>query len=894
MRRFRKFLDWKFVVSLALVFAAVTGTPEKTYSQDCNDSSCVQITGTITADDAYALYYGNEEGITLLGYNGDWKNSEAYNFSAKPTDYIFVVAADTHDAEGLLAEFSGNGNVVSTGNPAWEAFLTDIGLGTLAPIAASAASQALTGIIGSIGGMFGMQTASSPIDVFPQINNIILSEIKDADNNNLWAAPTVGGENGVGWKYFPDMSNTAKWIWQNTAECSDLPFDEDCENDDFRCFIFRLPVSALTVKSEENPLTCSCVTGSLDASYSFDDFSDLSQFTLNRSIPAVSNGQDVLRLSNSDIGAGSAFLSEPVVLKDNSSFSTSFSFQITDPSGSSEDADGRGADGFVFVIQAVSDKIVGGAGGDIGYSGISQSVGIEFDTYYNSDRDDDGNHVGINFNGNMSSAVRRNVTSRMNNGDVWYSWIDYSRSNNLMEVRLSQTSVRPDEAFLSYTVDLSSILGSPNVYAGFTSGTWGGTGNHDIRSWIFDTCISDMFEAGTFTVGKTGTVKTDWLYDGGMYEGELGIFSLAGMESLEPNSQEFITEAVKRVLSNSEKGYIVLSDKSEGARFKGPLGSSTEPERNFGIYKGQKSFEMTPGDTFATLLVPDSTFAAISGNPATVPIFSLATSNPDHEMYFGQMAKIEDIGNAFVFEDMAVSGSDRDYNDLIVQITGVTVFAPTLDNPELAFKEDWRKSQNPVIPHIEVSPPDSDTLWMTVTLKSPADLFVYDPQGNVIGKEGGTIPGATFERDADGHQIVSLPKLDSGEYRVVLRAVGDGGLCHLEIKGYQGNAELVSEEKPFVIGAHQTFTTMISADDFFDSTTVAFSVPDISEDGAGNPLAYDFDGNGKIDDNDIQRLTSLWGKKCGEAEYDPFFDLDNDCSITVKDIMTVAGSGGNR
>ena len=192
-----------------------------------------------------------------------------------------------------------------------------------------------------------------------------------------------------------------------------------------------------------------------------------------------------------------------------------------------------------------------------------------------------------------------------------------------------------------------------------------------------------------------------------------------------------------------------------------------------------------------------------------------------------------------------------------------------------------------MIPHIEVSPPNPNTLWITITLKSPADLFVYDPQGNVVGKEGGTIPAATFETDADGHQIVSLPKLDSGEYRVVLRAIGEGGLCHLEVKGYRGDIELMSQEKPFEIGAHETFTTLISADAFLDRTVIDFSTPDIAVSETGESLNYDFNGDGKIDDADIARVSEIWNKCTGDAAFDPFFDLDDDGCITVKDIMRV-------
>ena len=433
------------------------------------------------------------------------------------------------------------------------------------------------------------------------------------------------------------------------------------------------------------------------------------------------------------------------------------------------------------------------------------------------------------------------------------------------------------------------------------NGDWGGTASVDSCG----DCVGGStgktactgFSDGVFIV-ENGIVKVDFLYDGGMYEGELGIFSLAGMKDFTPNSPEFIAEAVRRVLSNSEQGYIVISDRTQGARFSGQLGSSKEPNRNKGIYKGLKSCNMKAGDTFATALVPNSTFTALSKDPETTdpakrPIFSLASSNPEHEMYFGQIAKIKDgdeeFSNAVVYEDMLLSsGSDRDYNDLIVHFSGVTLSAPTLDNPELGFKEDWRKSQNPVIPHIEVSPPSPDTLWITITLKSPADLFVYDPQGNVIGKEGGTIPGATFETDADGHQIVSLPKLDSGEYRVVLRAIGEGGLCHLEVKGYKGDSELAAKEIPFTIGAHETFTTTVSADDFLDSTVIDFGTPDVPVGESGEPLIYDFNGDGAVDDADIEAVTTRWNICKGKENYDPFFDLDGDGCITVLDIMQVA------
>ena len=393
------------------------------------------------------------------------------------------------------------------------------------------------------------------------------------------------------------------------------------------------------------------------------------------------------------------------------------------------------------------------------------------------------------------------------------------------------------------------------------------------------------FNAGVFTVNETGKVKSDWLFDGGAYQGELGIFSLYGMDNIFPGSPEFIEEAARRALSGTEEGCIVLSDRTEGARFSGPLGGGSERERNSGPYKGLRTCAMTPGDTFATILVPNSTLENLFQNPDTTnphlrPIFSLASPNPEHGMYFGQIAEVEDAGKAFVYEDMLLSsGSDRDYNDLIVRITGITVSVPTLDNPELGFEKDWRIVDNPLMPHIRVSPPDPETLWVVITLKSPADLIVYDPEGRVIGKQGGYIPGATFEYDENGHQIVTLPALESGKYRIVLQAIGDGGLCHLEVKGYQGADELSSLEKPFTIGPGEVFSTTVSGDAFTENMTVTFDAPE------NHP--EDFDKNGMVDDSDIETVSSGWNLCEGDPGFDASLDLDSDGCVTILDIMAV-------
>lgn len=200
-------------------------------------------------------------------------------------------------------------------------------------------------------------------------------------------------------------------------------------------------------------------------------------------------------------------------------------------------------------------------------------------------------------------------------------------------------------------------------------------------------------DSGVFTVGETGEVGIDFLFDGGKYKGELAIFSLEEMDEFEPGSQEFIKEATSRALSSSELGHVIISDASEGAKFSGNLG---ENNFNSGTYSGVKTFAMRPGDTFAVMLVPNGKVEQVFNNPsvggALRPLFSLVTSNPNDAFHVGQIADVTGDGNTFVMEDVRVDqGSDRDYNDIIFQVRGARGNAALMDDV-VANDKDWRGS----------------------------------------------------------------------------------------------------------------------------------------------------------------------------------------------------------
>ncbi len=237
------------------------------------------------------------------------------------------------------------------------------------------------------------------------------------------------------------------------------------------------------------------ISGASAATINFSDFSDTTGWTLNNSAKVVNNGvQDVLRLTDFFVQSGSAFTTNTISLSNNASFSSAFQFQITNSLGdyNLNKEDGAGADGLVFAIQIKSNE-AGGDGGGIGYAGILNSLGIEFDTWNNGSIDgDNGNHVGINLNGNMDSVVRQNLTPRLNNGNIWSAWVDYNGATNLLEVRLSENNERPEDAFLSHTVDLVNVLEQTDAYIGFTSGTGAAAGTHDILNLQFDDSFSPI------------------------------------------------------------------------------------------------------------------------------------------------------------------------------------------------------------------------------------------------------------------------------------------------------------------------------------------------------------------------------------------------------------------
>ena len=136
-----------------------------------------------------------------------------------------------------------------------------------------------------------------------------------------------------------------------------------------------------------------------------------------------------------------------------------------------------GADGIVFGFQPVSTSI-GQSGGGIGFSGVSPSFAIEFDTYQNI-ADPTEDHIAIIKNGELvhntpSGSLAGPIAANINGNNI--EDCEFHQMRVTWDVTTLTATVYFDcEERLSYTGDIVNEIfgGNPEVFWGFTSATGG-------------------------------------------------------------------------------------------------------------------------------------------------------------------------------------------------------------------------------------------------------------------------------------------------------------------------------------------------------------------------------------------------------------------------------------
>ncbi|WP_223300941.1 FG-GAP-like repeat-containing protein [Oscillatoria nigro-viridis] len=150
---------------------------------------------------------------------------------------------------------------------------------------------------------------------------------------------------------------------------------------------------------------------------------------------------------------------------------------------------------------------------------------------------------------------------------------------------------------------------------------------------------------------------------------------------------------------------------------------------------------MTPGDTFAVMVIPNGTIQISYATqllwnlfPDRRPLFSVSPTNSTNSGYQLALADIIGSGNTFAIEDEPVAQTDRDYNDIIVSFIGATGSATPIGSVINPARE-WRPTSlgqqiisyaNSLVPN-DTTPPAIAATLTNDTGTSNSDRITSNP-----------------------------------------------------------------------------------------------------------------------------------------------------------------------
>ncbi|MEQ8997703.1 MAG: hypothetical protein RID53_14515, partial [Coleofasciculus sp. B1-GNL1-01] len=255
------------------------------------------------------------------------------------------------------------------------------------------------------------------------------------------------------------------------------------------------------VQSSPGSITVGNISTAGESSVTFSDFSDVSNLQLNNNAQQAGN---VLRLTPGEyFHVGSVFFIQPFPISDNTSFNTQFKLRLHGNTDSTWGA----ADGLVFIVHNDyrGATALGEGANSLGYSvlpdtsnpeaKISDSIGIEFDIYENSDIAEPPNDNQSDPNNNHIALVRDGSVNHEQLGLPLASppfdldgdssrtvWIDYNGTNDQLNVFIAENTTKPDQPLLSHQINLPDVVGS-QAFFGFSAATGGGLREHDVENW---------------------------------------------------------------------------------------------------------------------------------------------------------------------------------------------------------------------------------------------------------------------------------------------------------------------------------------------------------------------------------------------------------------------------
>ena len=187
--------------------------------------------------------------------------------------------------------------------------------------------------------------------------------------------------------------------------------------------------------------------------------------------PSITSG--VLTLTT-NVGnqAASAFYNTKVRV--DGDFVVKFTYTPSNTTGAMSTA----ADGMAFILQNNAVTALGATGGAMGYTGITNSVGLSFNIYT-------GHTIGMNIGTN--GTINYAATSPVNvaSGNAINATVTYTYATKTMVVNLTETSTANTFSTTYTLVDLPTTLGSVLGWIGFSGATGGQVATQKISNFSF-------------------------------------------------------------------------------------------------------------------------------------------------------------------------------------------------------------------------------------------------------------------------------------------------------------------------------------------------------------------------------------------------------------------------
>ena len=230
-----------------------------------------------------------------------------------------------------------------------------------------------------------------------------------------------------------------------------------------------------------------CTVGSTCSPFAVDEFNIVADATYNES--------DSSFLLTPELGnkKGMVWFKNRVDLSESFSVTADLNFG---------DLNSSGADGIAFVMQPLSTD-QGSSGGGIGYAGITPSVAVEFDTWFNSENSDpfSNDHAAVTYNGDVSGHLNSVDLNNIEDGN-WHP-VKIEWDPNLKTLKVTFDGV----VIITHIKDVINDIfnSSPYVYYGFTAATGGSVNNQSVK--ILESC--NVLEGGSISDGYTDPLDGD-------------------------------------------------------------------------------------------------------------------------------------------------------------------------------------------------------------------------------------------------------------------------------------------------------------------------------------------------------------------------------------------------